>query len=412
VSLIHAFAQLDSASSEYASRFVDLLLHAALAARASDVHLQPRQQGLEIHWRLDGVLHRVGLFPRGTTTDIITRLKVLAELLTYRNDVPQEGRLRNTFEQVELRVSTFPTLHGERAAIRIFTTAGEFRLPSDLGLPGEIHTQLQGTLTGTSGAVIVAGPAGSGKTTTVYACLRAITAAESGPRSVITLEDPIESELPGVAQSQIAPAAGFDLAVGLRSLLRQDPEVLLVGEIRDALTAEGVFQAALTGHLVFSTFHAGSAAEGLGRLREMGIEPYLLHSGLQLLLCQRLLRRLCSCARPLTADDPLPQWLNDHYASASHEAIRLPQGCAACSQTGYLGRLLIAEMLSRGDDTLRGEVYHQTDTRSLHTAALSAGMISLAARGRAAVLAGDTTPAEVQRVLGRNLSVVELEPWE
>jgi hypothetical protein len=224
---------------------------------------------------------------------VVARLKVLAELLTYRTDVPQEGRIRGGPGDVEMRVSTFPTLFGEKAVVRLFAGPGRFLRPEDLGLPPEIRATLGRLLGETSGAILLAGPAGSGKTTTIYACLRELVAASAGTRSLATLEDPIEVAVPGVAQAQVNPAAGFDLGAGLRSLLRQDPEVIAVGEIRDRATAEVAFQAALTGHLVLSTFHAGSAAGVVGRLSDMGIEPYVLRSGVRAIICQRLVRTLC-----------------------------------------------------------------------------------------------------------------------
>src|SRR5947207_3198006 len=290
--------QLDAASASYAMQFVELLLAAARDAGASDVHLQPTPQGLLVQWRIDGVLLPVGEFPRGKAADVVSRLKVLAELLTYRADVPQEGRIRSEgASAVEMRVSTFPTLHGERAVVRLFAGENRYLHVADLDLTSEIETALERLLIETSGAILLTGPAGSGKTTTAYACLRDVVRASSGRRSVVTLEDPIEMAIGGVSQSQVQPAAGFTLASGLRSLMRQDPEVILVGEIRDRETVETVFQAALTGHLVISTFHAGSAPGSISRLLDMGIEPYLLTSGLRSVVHQRLVRRLCECAR-------------------------------------------------------------------------------------------------------------------
>ena len=203
-----------------------------------------------------------------------------------------------------MRVSTFPTLHGERAVVRLFAAEDRYLYLADLGLPAEIETALHRHVHETSGAILLTGPAGSGKTTTAYACLREIVRSSQGRRSIVTLEDPIEMALPGVSQSQVQPAAGFTLATGLRSLMRQDPEVILVGEIRDAETVQTVFQAALTGHLVISTFHAGSAAGAISRLLDMGIEPYLLTSGLRAVLHQRLVRRLCECAQGATPGCP------------------------------------------------------------------------------------------------------------
>jgi general secretion pathway protein E len=394
-SLPHVFdaARLDPKSPDYAAEFVDRLLGAALRARASDIHLHPVPTGLEVRWRIDGVLRPLGTFSRGEGADVVTRLKVLAQLLTYFAEVPQEGRLRDGPGGVEIRVSTFPTLHGERAAVRLFAARSGLTYPADLGLPDDVLAAFRAALEETSGALIVAGPAGSGKTTTAYAALRELVRSGGGAKSVVTLEDPIEAAIDGVSQSQVKPTAGFSLASGLRSLLRQDPEVLLVGEIRDRDTAEGVLQASLTGHLVISTFHAGSVAETAGRLLEMGLEPYLLRSGLQALLCQRLLRKLCGCKRPAQTDDDLLG------LPVPGEQTFLPGECAECLGSGYQGRLPIAELLSCSTGAAR-EVLSRADTSALEAAAARAGMVPLQQRAHALVAAGVTSPAEVRRVLG------------
>jgi general secretion pathway protein E len=392
--IVQDLAGLSERSPEYAARFVDALLAAAIAARASDIHLHPSGSQLEVRWRIDGVLQALGAFPKGTAADIVTRLKVLAQLLTYRNDVPQEGRLRNAPGQLEMRLSTFPTLHGERAVVRLFAASGDLRLPEQLGLPGDVLRNLKAGLEQTSGAIVISGPAGSGKTTTAYACLRGIVQAAGGIKSIVTLEDPIEAELEGVSQSQIQREAGFDLASGLRSLLRQDPEVILVGEMRDRETVEGVFQASLTGHLVLSTWHAGSAAEAVGRMLEMGLEPYVIRSGLEAIICQRLVRRLCECRQPLTSSDELlglPASL-DHASKAGE--------CDGCLHTGYRGRALLAEMMTLSDGTLDANILQRMDTREIAAGAREAGLIPLWQRASDAVAAGVTSPAEIRRVLG------------
>lgn len=387
-------AALSQSAPNYAARFVDLLLSAASAARASDVHLHPSGAELQVRFRIDGVLQILGTFPRGTAADVVTRLKVLAQLLTYRSDIPQEGRLRCSVAAYEMRLSTFPTLHGERAVVRLFAAAGELLMPEQLGLPVDVLRDLNVSLAETSGAIVIAGPAGSGKTTTAYACLRRIVQGDERVKSVVTLEDPVEAALEGVSQSQIQREAGFDLASGLRSLLRQDPEVILVGEMRDRETAEGVLQASLTGHLVLTTYHAGSAAEAVGRLLEMGLEPYLLRSGLQAVLCQRLARRLCDCKAALASSDDLlglPVPLKQAYE---------PRGCEACLQTGYRGRAVLAEMLSRNNGTLAGSVLQRMDTQSIEAAAQAAGLVTLWQRAIDAVCSSTTSPAEIRRVLG------------
>jgi type II secretory ATPase GspE/PulE/Tfp pilus assembly ATPase PilB-like protein len=383
---------LDSAGPDYAIQFVATLLQASRQMEVSDVHLQPTPDGLDLQWRVDGVLQPLGTFPSGQSADVVTRLKVLAGLLTYRHDVPQEGRIDEAAPEVEMRVSTFPTLHGERAVVRLFSVDQQHLHLQDLGLPDSLRERLEQLLGETSGALLATGPAGSGKTTTVYACLRHLVKHSGGGRCLVSLEDPIEVAVPGVAQSQVNPSAGFDMARGLRSLLRQDPEVIMVGEIRDRETAEVAFQASLTGQLVLTTFHAGSAAEAIGRLSDMGMEPYVLRSGVLGIVSQRLVRRLCPCAQPIREE---------------HEKLGLPVqgalspvGCLRCNRTGYRGRQVIAELLASDRGNLGRAILSREDAATLERLAVQAGMITRWQRAIEAVEAGRTSPAEIRRVLG------------
>lgn len=384
---------LDPADPGYATRFVELILEAARAVKASDIHLQPTPAGLDLRWRLDGVLQPVGTFPRGESADVVSRLKVLAELLTYRTEVPQEGRIRERRDEVEMRVSTFPTLHGERAVVRLFATQQRFQFLPELGLPVEVQRTLERVLGETSGALIISGPAGSGKTTTAYAGLRHLIAASGGGRSVVSLEDPIEVPVDGAAQSQVNSHVGFDLLTGLRSLMRQDPEAILVGEIRDREAAEIVFQASLTGHLVVTTFHAGSAASAISRLSDMGIEPYLLRSGILAILNQRLVRSLChDCAREVSTEDAL--------LGLSIERAWEPVGCEQCRYTGYVGRLVLAEMLRADHSELGHAVLARSDAPHLQELCVQNGMVTCWQRGLEFVRQGRTSPGELRRVFG------------
>ena len=362
--------------------------------------MQATAEGLEAKLRIDGVLQSLALVPRALAANVIARLKVQAELLTYRTDTPQEGRIRLGDGDVEMRLSTFPTLHGESAVVRLFGRTGQYERLADLGLPGDVLPASEELLGETAGAILVSGPAGSGKTTTVYACLRGLAARAAGARSLVSLEDPIEVAVPGVAQSQVNPAAGLDLATGLRFLMRQDPEVIMVGEIRNRATAEAAMQASLTGHLLLSTFHAGSAVETLGRLLDMGIEPYVVRSGLLAILCQRLLRRLCPCAgRSTTAGLPGPA------GRAGPAACRLPglrwDRLPRTAPAGGNAHLKSAAAVELGRAVLA-----RADTSVLEPLAVQAGMVTRWRRAVSAVESGATSPAEVRRVLGLGPSVI------
>ena len=390
------FSRLDCGDPRYATEVVERMLESARTNGASDVHLQPTADGLELCFRIDGVLRRMALFSAEFAANIIARLKVQAGLLTYHADRPQEGRIQQPDSDVEMRVSTFPTLHGERAVVRLFGGSGRYEHLDDLGLHEDLLTSVEQLLGETSGAVIVSGPAGAGKTTTAYAAVRELAQRGEMPRSVVSLEDPIEVAVPGVAQSQVNPAVGLDLATGLRFLMRQDPEVIMVGEIRDPATAEAALQASLTGHLLLSTFHAGSCTETIGRLLDMGIEPYVLRSGLLAVINQRLLRKLCDCAKPIEQSDGL---LGLPVAGAS-----LAVGCEACGGSGYRGRLLLAEMLVPRCGGLHAAILDQCHTARLQQLAQQAGMIGIWQRAYQTVEAGLTSPAEVRRVLGFSAS--------
>ncbi|HVJ67673.1 MAG TPA: GspE/PulE family protein [Caulifigura sp.] len=363
------------AAEGFAVEFVDSLLSAARRAGASDIHAQPVDAGesLSILWRLNGVLHPVVTIPRGKQ-NVIARLKVLADLLTYKTESPQEGRIRCGDDGVEMRLSTFPTIHGEKAVIRLFIADRVHHTIDQLGLPPEIVADLADALAATSGIVLVAGPAGSGKTTTLYACLRYL-ASRSPRRGLSSLEDPVEAVIPGVAQSQVKAASGFTYTTALKSLLRQDPEVIMVGEIRDRETADMVFQASLSGHLVLTSFHAGSSAEAISRLTDMGIEPFVLRSGLRTILTQRLLRRRCSC------NGTQPE-------------------CPTCQGTGHSGRIVIAELGRPDAEETRRPILERREAREIGAALEAAGMIPLRKRAAQAVSQKLTSVEEVQRILG------------
>jgi len=388
-----ALNALDPNRAPYATEAVDRILAAAVESGASDVHVQPTESGLDLRWRIDGVLQSIAKLPRQGAPNVVARLKVLADLLTYRTDVPQEGRIRGAPGRVEMRLSTFPTLHGEKAVVRLFAGPDRFLSLADLGLPDEVGKTLSGLLDETSGAIVLSGPAGSGKTTTIYACLRELARRSAGARSLATLEDPIEAAIDGVSQSQVNAASGLTLESGLKALLRQDPEVIGIGEIRDRVTAEIALQAALTGHLTITTFHAGSACEVVGRLLDMGIEPYAIRSGLRAVVAQRLVRKLCpACSTPSEAPE-------DRLGLAVR-GVRIPRGCGDCRDTGYSGRIVLAELLTPEPEEIGRAVLARADIHRLEAVAVASGMTTRWDRAIKAVEDGRTSPAEVRRVLG------------
>lgn len=380
------------------------MLVASREVSASDLHLQPTDAGLDVRWRLDGVLQSIGTFPRGESTDPVTRLKVLAGLLTYRQDVPQEGRLQNdrfgdAMCGVEMRVSTFPTLRGERAVVRLFNNSDQPWFLDDLGLPADISDTWHHRIAETSGALIVCGPAGSGKTTTAYASIRQIVNDTDGGRSVVTIEDPIEVEVAGVAQSQVNANSDFTMVTGLRSLLRQDPEVIFVGEVRDPQAAGITFQAALTGQLALSTFHANSAAAAISRLSDMGIEPYVLRSCIRGILHQRLVRKLCEdCKQPIASESDMAGWKIETRDGIFASATGV--GCQSCQGTGYRGRMLLAELLVPDDGSIRQDLISRSEVSEIEKFAVANGMVTVRERAVTAIRAGKTSPAEARRVLG------------
>jgi type II secretory ATPase GspE/PulE/Tfp pilus assembly ATPase PilB-like protein len=374
---------LHAGGPDRVAKLVDLVLAEAVRRSASDVHFEPTHRAVEVRYRLDGVLHTTASLNRQLAPNIVARLKVLADLLTYRLDIPQEGRLREaiTTYGVDMRVSTFPTVHGEKVAVRIFDAGARALDLEQLGFPADLMHALVGMLKERTGAILLTGPSGSGKTTTIYACLRHLVRAEAGRRHIVTIEDPVEQVIEGVSQSQARPGTEFDFARGLRSLLRQDPEVIMIGEVRDSDTAAIAVEAALTGHLVFSTLHAGSACGVIGRLLDMGIEPYLLTSSLRGILNQRLVRRLCpGCRR--------------NVESAWETA-----GCERCTGTGFQGRLLLAELLTV-EEPLRQAILAKSDTSALEAAASRSSGSTIWSAATDAVTKGMTTLEEIERVLG------------
>jgi len=365
---------------------VDDLLAAAVAHGASDVHFEPTRTELIVRFRMDGVLTTVERLPGAIAENVISRLKVLGGLLTYRNDIPQEGRIEvrpgAAGPVTDQRLAVFPTIHGQRAAVRLFYDQTALNDLEQLGFSPHVLSALTRIAASPQGVLLLTGPAGSGKSTTLAAMLRYIAHHFPG-KSIVSLEDPVERAIDGVTQVQISPHGQMTFPVALRSLLRQDPEVLMIGEIRDAETARIAVQAGLTGHLLMSTMHSGSPPAALLRLLEMGIEPYQVTSSVAAVLNQRLVRRLCDrCKRP--GEDSRPH---------------SPAGCEKCFQTGFRGRVLIAEMVEL-DGALRKAVLSRADQDELEGILRSRGHMSIRRDGQRLVLEGLTTGEELRHVCG------------
>jgi general secretion pathway protein E len=355
-------------------KLVNVTLLDALRARASDVHLESSTEGLRVRFRLDGVLHDVQRLPLQYQAAVVSRVKIMAGLNIAERRVPQDGRARIRLAErdIDLRVSTVPALHGESVVLRILDHGGPSRQLVELGMPNEMHERFERLIRRPSGIVLVTGPTGSGKTTTLYGALSRINAPAV---KIVTVEDPVEYRIDGVTQIPISRKAGLGFAAALRSILRHDPDIIMVGEMRDPETAEIAIQAALTGHLVFSTLHTNDAVSGVTRLVDMGVEPYLVAATVQGILAQRLVRVLCrSCSRD-----------------------GAPVGCVECSNTGYRGRTGLFELFTVTDRS-RSMIVSRAPLAELRAQALADGMIPLADAGWAAARAGVTSAEEVLRV--------------
>jgi general secretion pathway protein E len=394
----------DLATDAPAIRFVDFMIERAIESGASDIHLTTSRNGTRLRYRVDGVLQDADPHPAHLHAAIVSRIKVLAELDIAERRLPQDGRIRLGIRgrEIDLRIATMPHLDGEGVVLRILDrTAVKLDLAA-LGFAPAIERELAQLVGEPHGIVLVTGPTGSGKTTTLYAALRRLVRPGI---NVLSVEDPVEYYLDGVAQIQVQRKIGLDFPAVLRSVLRQDPDVIMIGEIRDGETAAIANQAALTGHFVLATLHTNSAAAALPRLIDMGLEPYLLASTIRGVLSQRLVRTLCRfCCRPDEAMDAASRTYLERLAASAGSAfsprdVRQAVGCARCNGTGFAGRIAIAELLTV-DDEFRRAVLERADASRLERIARSRGVAPLMQAGLARVVAGETTPAELFRVLG------------
>jgi general secretion pathway protein E len=388
----------DLASEAPVIRLVNLLITHALESRASDIHIEPFENRLIVRYRIDGVLNEVESPPRRLSAAVISRVKIMANLDIAERRLPQDGRikLRIQGKEIDLRVSTVPTMHGESVVMRILDKGGVPLDFASLGFDGALLEAFLDALAQPHGILLVTGPTGSGKTTTLYTALDRLNQPDV---KILTVEDPVEYQMPGINQIQVKPQINLTFANALRSIVRQDPDVIMIGEIRDLETAEIAVQSALTGHLVLSTVHTNDAPSTVNRLLDMGVEDYLLTSTVVGILAQRLVRTLCThCRKPYAA---LPEVIEQmglrRFAPSGEVTLYHQGGCTHCSGTGYFGRMGIMEMLPMTDE-LRSLVMRHANSAELRASAVRGGMESMFENGLRKAIAGTTTIEEVLRV--------------
>lgn len=390
--------------SQPAVRLTNAVISEAVKARASDVHIEPQEKDIRVRYRIDGVLREVMTFPLSLGPAVVSRIKVKAGMDIAERRLPQDGRveLRLDGEEIDLRVSTLPTIYGEKAEVRILRSKGVVGSLEELGFLDKDVNRLKCTLQNPNGIILVTGPTGSGKTMTLYAALQHLNTEE---KSIVTIEDPVEFRIPGVSQVQTNPKAGLTFAQGLRAILRQDPDIVMVGEVRDRETAEIAVRFAMTGHLVLSTFHTINAAGALIRLTEMGIEPYLVASSVTTVVAQRLVRKICPyCVETCKVDDAtwdawkvLAPEIAGRVELDRGRTFKRGRGCRQCGNTGFLGRTAICEIMNVAGD-IRSLVMQGAPAEDIEEAAIRGGMTKLAIDGVSKVFLGITSQEELGKV--------------
>jgi general secretion pathway protein E len=388
----------DLASEAPVIRLVNLILAKALESRASDIHIEPFENRLIVRYRIDGVLHETESPPRRLSAAVISRVKIMASLDIAERRLPQDGRikLRIQGKEIDLRVSTIPTMHGESVVMRILDKGGVPLDFASLGFDGQALARFIECLDEVHGILLVTGPTGSGKTTTLYTALDRLNKSDV---KIVTVEDPVEYQMPGINQIQVKPQIELTFANALRSIVRQDPDIIMVGEIRDVETVRIAMQSALTGHMVLSTVHTNDAPSTVNRLLDMGAEDYLLTSTVNGILAQRLVRTLClKCREPHAAlPEVIDQMRLRRFQDKGEIVLYKPVGCAECAGTGYLGRVCILEMLTMSD-TIRSLIMRHSTAGDLRAAAIKEGMETMFDNGLRKAMAGTTTIEEVLRV--------------
>ncbi len=388
---------LDETSDAPIIRLVNLMLSQAVKARASDIHIEPYQKQLKIRYRIDGILYDKLTPPKHIHTTLVSRIKIMAKLNIAEKRLPQDGRIEIKIgdKNVDIRVSTIPTAFGERVVLRLLDKSSVLLRLSDLGMSEDRLQVFDKLIRNPYGIILVTGPTGSGKTTTLYGALCTINTPQI---NIITVEDPIEYQIDGLAQIQVNPKIDLTFAKGLRSIVRQDPDVILVGEVRDLETAQISIQSALTGHLVFSTLHTNDSASAVTRLTDMGIERFLISSSVIAILAQRLVRVICNeCKEAYVPDKESLESVGITPESAKEKKIYRGRGCPACVNTGYKGRTAIFEFMIL-DDELKNLILKTSDANAIKRMAVEKGMISVRQDGAQKVLEGVTTIEEVFRV--------------
>lgn len=374
-------------------KLVNVMILEAVKDRASDIHIEPEEEILRVRYRIDGILHEVNTLPKKLHRAIASRVKILSQLDIAESRKPQDGRIRLRIEDrnLDIRVSTFPTIHGENIVMRLLDRASVLLGLSDLGLAKNELVEFEKLIKRPNGIILVTGPTGCGKTTTLYA---ALTTINSMDKNIITIEDPVEYELPLIRQTSINPKAGITFANGLRSILRQDPDVIMVGEIRDKDTVEISIQAALTGHMVLSTLHTNDAPSALTRLVDMGVEPFLISSSIIGVVAQRLVRKICEkCKEKYTPEDAVLKDLEIQEKVSFYRG----KGCNKCKKTGYAGRIGIYEFFMISDE-IKKMVNSKASVDEIRKKAIEGGMKTLRADGLEKVKQGITTADDVLRV--------------